>query len=445
MIIDQTESVCPECLRKVPAQKIAEGTQVYLRKVCPDHGEFKVILWRGKAESYIKWGQKSEEDRGVKNTFMRIKEGCPYDCGPCPAHTGGVCVALMEVTHRCNIHCPICFASSESTGDEPDLKTIEAMYQTIIDSGGPYPLQLSGGEPTLREDLPEIVAMGKRRGFDNIQINSNGIRLAEDIDYLMRLKELGTSILYLQFDGVSDDVYRATRGIGLMDLKSKTIENCLKVGLGVVLVPVLVPNINDHQIGEIIQFAKKWMPIVRGVHFQPMSYFGRYPQMPMDQHRITLPDVLRKIEDQTEGEVKTGDFKPRRSKEAHCSFSGLFVLEDNGRLISVFKPDAERKAGRPSEAVRRFLGSFWTSPPTGQGKCKSGVCLNSSLSSIPDEFSIWVQAHSLTISGMLFQDAWNIDLERLKGCCIHVVTPDRRLVPFCVRYLTNRNGKRLYQ
>jgi uncharacterized radical SAM superfamily Fe-S cluster-containing enzyme len=304
---------------------------------------------------------------------------------------------------------------------------IGGMYETILDSGGPYPLQLSGGEPTSRDDLPEIVAMGRRMGFDNIQINTNGIRLAHDVAYLSRLKESGANIIYLSM------------------IKSQVLKNCSEAGLGVVLVPVLIPRVNDHQIGEMIQFAKSWMPTVRGVHFQPISYFGRFPKPPNDGDRITLPEVLKAIEEQSGGEMRVDDFKPRSSKEAYCSFAGLFILGEDGKLTSTFKQDAKRDSMAPSEAVRRFLKTYWAPPNTNQCACTSEIGLSSSLSGVRDDFFIWVQAHSLTISTMPFQDVWNIDLERLKGCCIHVVTSDHRLIPFCAYYLTSKSGRRLYQ
>jgi uncharacterized radical SAM superfamily Fe-S cluster-containing enzyme len=446
LVISETESICPECLKKIHAERIAAEGGVYLRKVCSEHGEFKVVIWRGAAEKYLTWGQNAIKDGGVKKTFTTQEKACPYDCGPCRAHTGGVCVALMEVTYRCDCKCPVCFASSNSRSRHgPGLKTIGSMYETILDSGGPYPLQLSGGEPTSRDDLPKIVAMGRRMGFDNIQINTNGIRLAHDMTYLARLKESGVNIIYLQFDGMTEDVYHVTRGMDLTKIKSQVLKNCSEAGLGVVLVPVLIPRVNDHQMGEMIQFAKSWMPIVRGIHFQPISYFGRFPKPPNDGDRITLPEVLKAIEEQSGGEMSVGDFKPRSSKEAYCSFAGFFILGEDGKLTSTFKQDAKKDSVAPSEAVRRFLKTYWTSPNTNQCACTSEIGLSSSMSRVHDDFFTWVQAHSLTISTMPFQDVWNIDLERLKGCCIHVVTPDRRLVPFCAYYLTSKSGRRLYQ
>ncbi|HBE44461.1 MAG TPA: radical SAM protein [Deltaproteobacteria bacterium] len=441
MVLKKTQSLCPVCLERIDAEIVEEEEGVYLTKTCINHGNFKTALWKGSGDSFLIWDRDSENGGGPGGDLSKIRKGCPYDCGPCLVHTGGICVALVEVTHRCNMKCPICFASSpKDPASEPDIETIKHRYKIILKTGATPPLQLSGGEPTLRDDLPEIVAAAKDLGFEMIQINTNGLRLAEDRGYLSKLKENGVKVLYLQFDGVTDDVYRAIRGVPLADTKIKVIENCSNVGLGVVLVPTIVPGINDRQIGRIVQFAKQWMPVVRGVHFQPISYFGRYPQAPTDTERITLPEVLNALEKQTDGEVRVSDFKPRRSKDAHCAFAGFFVLGDDGALVSAFSPEVRVTAkSAPAVAVRNFLETYWSPVPK---RCSCQPCL-CEMDSVPDELLNWVQGHSLTISGMPFQDVWNIDLERLAGCCIHVVT-DERLVPFCAYYLTSISGKRLY-
>ena len=60
-------------------------------------------------------------------------------------------------------------------------------------------------------------------------------------------------------------------------------------------------------------------------------------------------------------------------------------------------------------------------------------------------FAARTLTHSFCISGMGFQDAWNIDLGRLKGCCVHIVTGRGELIPFCAFHLTSKAGERLYQ
>lgn len=449
-VLGETRSLCPTCLRIIPAAKVADGQDVFLEKTCPDHGDSKTVIWRG-APSYQEWGT-GEDTPGPKNRLSESINGCPNDCGLCPEHKAQTCTVLMEVTSRCDLKCPVCFASSNKSAEfHPGIDEIRAMLDTVVEADGPYPLQLSGGEPTVRDDLPDIVALAKGMGFYHIQINTHGLRLAQDKSYLQRLLDAGTDLIYLQFDGVSDDVYQQTRGANLFDLKSRAIENCAEAKMGVQLVPTLVPGINDHQIGAMVQLAKRWMPVVKGIHFQPVSYFGRYPTSPSDDDRIATPDVLRALESQTAGEIKTENFLPRRRQDSHCGFSGFFVLEEDGRLqaTTVFKPGEVSSAKcadvagcasaeeSPSEHVRRFISEksrFVERDPT-ECACQQERSFQAFLER--------ARTHYLSISGMPFMDAWTIDLDRLQGCCIHVVTPQKRLIPFCAYYVTNAAGQRL--
>jgi 7,8-dihydro-6-hydroxymethylpterin dimethyltransferase len=442
MVLGTTKSLCPICLSISEAEIVSDGEGVRLKKTCARHGEFDTLIWRGSAESYSSWGKHSQSGGGPEKILSKVTKGCPYDCGPCMAHTEGVCLALIEVTARCNLACPICFArSNESRGEEPDMKTIRRRYETILQVSGPAPVQLSGGEPTMRDDLPQIVAMGKDLGFDMIQINTNGVRLATDVEYLEMLRKNGAKVLYLQFDGVTDDVYEATRGAHLMDTKIKVLENCSRTGMAVVLVPTVVPGVNDSQVGSIVRFAKKWMPVVRGVHFQPISYFGRYPKSPDDKNRITIPEIMAAMEAQTDGEIRQADFEPRISKDGHCAFSGFFILNDDGSLKSGFRTASKINPLKPAPSVRGFLSKHW-SPAAESSSCQACSCTGAP-EVLPDDILDWVNTRTLTISGMPFQDAWNIDLQRLSGCCIYVAT-EERLVPFCAYYLTSASGRRLY-
>lgn len=432
------------CLNRLEAETVSEEDAIYLAKVCPDHGEFKTVIWRGTADSYKAWGRHSADGGGPEKVLTQVKKGCPYDCGPCQAHTEGVCLALVEVNSSCNMRCPICFSSSSkrSDKDEPGLDVIERRYRTILSSAGPVPIQLSGGEPTLRDDLPDIVGLGRQLGFEMIQINTNGVRLAQDRTYLAKLHEKGTKVLYLQFDGVTDDVYTSIRGTPMINTKIKALENCSETGVAAVLVPTLIPGVNDGQIGAIIRFAKQWIPVVRGVHFQPVSYFGRYPHVPDNKDRITIPDVLAALQSQTAGEVRACDFKPRISKDAHCAFAGFFVLGDDGLLSSALSTSKRSKPSKPAPAVRGFLERYWSPAP---GSCSSTSCCSAgdSQGSLSDDLFGWVHSRALTISGMPFQDVWNMDLRRLTGCCIFVAT-ENSLIPFCAYYATSADGKRLY-
>ncbi len=442
---EETESLCPECLGRIPARRLVEGGDVYLEKACPDHGNFKVLIWRGD-KLYREWGIGEVNSRLIKKRITSTVRGCPYDCGLCPNHEGETCTALMEVTSRCDIECPVCFASAnKDLGHDPNLNEIREMYQTILEASGPCPVQLSGGEPSIRDDLPDIIALGKEMGFGHIQINTHGLRIAKDKEYLRRLKEAGADLIYLQFDGVSNDVYRHTRGANLFELKVQAIEHCAEVKIGAILVPTLIPRVNDHQIGDIVRFAKRQIPVVKGIHFQPISYFGRYPRAPRNEDRITIPDVLKALEVQTTREVKVKDFVPRRRKDSHCGFSAFYVLMEDGRLQATtnFERGQSPLAGSgfvkesPAEHVRRFIyeRARFVEGETQEGQVKRGSW---------ESFFNRARTHYLSISGMPFQDVWTVDLERLQGCCIHVVTRHEQLIPFCAFYLTSASGERLH-
>jgi uncharacterized radical SAM superfamily Fe-S cluster-containing enzyme len=308
---DRTASLCPHCLRRINARRIRTDDAVYLEKSCPQHGDLdKVLLWKNAPWEFSVWTRSRVEKPGAPILLPEQPE-CPYQCGICPSHRQATCSAIIEVTQQCNIRCPICFASSGTESEtRPDLTQIEQMMQAILDASGPCPIQLSGGEPTLRDDLPQIVALARKMGFDHVQINTNGIRLAEDSDYGEALKDAGTTDFFLQFDGLTSDVYRRIRGADLLSVKLNAVERCAELKIGVVLVPTLVKHVNDAQIGTIIQSAKKWIPAVRGVHFQPMTYLGRYPTSPRNEDRVLIPDILAAIEEQTGGELKAENFIP---------------------------------------------------------------------------------------------------------------------------------------
>lgn len=449
--LSATESVCPKCLARILAERVAVGEDVYLVKTCPQHGRFRTIIWRG-PPAYQAWAvDKLPSPPPVCATGP--DKGCPYDCGLCPDHRQHSCCVLLEVTRRCNLACPVCYAEGGGDGDDPDIGEIEAWYRLLLASGGPYNIQLSGGEPTLRDDLPDIVGLGRSLGYGFIQLNTNGLRLAAEPGYVRSLKAAGLSCVFLQFDGLDDAVYEKIRGAALLEVKKAAIARCAEEGLGVILVPTLVPGINTGNIGRIVDFAIGLMPTVRGVHFQPVSYFGRYPQDPADAGRITIPEVIREIERQTGGRMKVRDFRPPTAENAYCSFSGNFVLLDGGELKALTQ-DARagcgcqpRAAAEGAKKSRTFVAKRWAAPDriaagreAGQEKNTADINLDSL-----DTFLARMEKYSLCISGMAFQDAWTVDLERLRDCFIHVVSPDSRIIPFCAYNLTDCQGNPLYR
>lgn len=480
-IIRETESVCPVCLRKIPAFLVRDGEDVFMEKTCPEHGKVRTVVWRGRPD-YESW--KNEKIPAVPvNPASGAEKGCPYDCGLCPEHRQHTCCVLMEVTDRCNLRCPVCFAEAgEVHKKEPSLETIGEWYDEMLACGGPFNIQLSGGEPTMRDDLDEIIRLGKKKGFTFFQLNTNGLRLAEEEEYAAHLKAAGLNCVFLQFDGICDETYEKLRGRKLFAVKEKAIENCKKAGLGVVLVPVIAKGVNDGEVGAILDYAVAHMPAIRGVHFQPMSFFGRYEEG-AEQNRFTLPELLQAIEEQTDGRMKIEDFKPAGAENAYCSFSGNFMKLEDGSLrpwhdtkscgCGTSRENETVDAGEAAKRAQEFVAKRWSATEENCCCCEAeeetsecccgaeeetscccceaeieeeSCCCGMDTSSL-DKFLERLDTYSLAVSSMAFMDAWNLDLDRLRDCYIHVISQKAKmnLVPFCAYNLTSVDGVSLYR
>ena len=436
-----TESLCPHCLARIPAERRQEGGDLVLVKSCPEHGEFRAIVWRGEP-SHAGWSRPKVPVQASIGHAGSGK-GCPFDCGICPEHRQQSCTVLIEVTGRCNLACPVCFADAgPQAGSDPTLATIAGLYRNALRKSGPHNIiQLSGGEPTVRDDLPTIISLGRELGFPFIQVNSNGVRLAADPEYAGKLKRAGLFSVFLQFDGTDDDIYRTIRGRALLAEKLKAIENCAAQGLGVVLVPTLVPGVNTGNVGGILKLALELAPAVRGVHFQPASYFGRHPEPPAACDRFTLPDLMRAIEEQTEGLMRGEHFRPPGCEHPLCSFNGNFQrLPDGGlRALTTHEPPCCSGSQLENKGTGRavsFVTRQWAAPETADR-----VAAMNGL----DAFLENHRSNTLAVSAMAFQDVWNLDLERVQECCVHVAAPDGRMIPFCLYNLTSGHGKPLYR
>lgn len=439
-ILGRTESLCPVCLKRLPAVRILEDGTVFLARTCPEHGEFKVAVWRGEPD-LDRWHRPKTPSR-PERPQTPANQGCPLDCGLCPEHGQHTCTALVEITQACDLGCPVCFASSgAANAPEPTLEALAARLTALRRVAGRCNVQISGGEPATRDDLPAIVAAARSADFALVQINSNGLRLAREPEFARALADAGLDSVFLQFDG-SDAASTALRGRPLLAEKLRAIDACARAGLGVVLVPTLIPGVNDAELGGILDLGLSRSPTVRGVHFQPAASFGRFP-WPPEQPRLTLPEVLTALVAQSHGLLRAEDFHPPCCEHEMCSFSAQFRLE-NGRLVplaqggSCCSPDRPLEAREGALQSRSITARQWAAPDQPRAP-RTGA----------DDFERFLAGFStrdrFSVSCMAFQDAWTVDLERVRGCCIHVAEADGRRIPFCLYNLTSVEGRTLYR
>lgn len=421
-VIRNTRSVCPVCLENLPARLVREQDgQIIIERACKDHGFFSAPVWRGKLD-FGQWTQYSEplsQDAGAH---------CPENCGICGEHEAGTCCCLLEVTRRCNLRCRFCFANGGTPDEDPSLEELKTAIRDIVRQCGQPLLQLSGGEPTLRDDLPELVRYAKEAGCSYVQVNTNGIRLAREPEYAKRLKDAGLDIVFLQFDGTREEIYETLRGRPLLETKLQAIHNCSDLRIGVTLVPTVVRGVNDDNLGELIAFARSMVPGVRGIHFQPVSYFGRYPDLPQAAQRYTLDELMADISDQAG--IPVTSFMPSRCDHPLCGFHANFLVEPSGGLRPLSSITHSAKSRGCAKDNREYVARHWIRHP--QEPEPAG---NLSEEMDFDTFLYRIRHESLTLSAMAFQDATNLNIERLHRCTLHVYN-NGKVKPFCANYLT---------
>ncbi|MFP3985639.1 MAG: tetraether lipid synthase Tes [Candidatus Bathyarchaeia archaeon] len=454
--------MCPECLTALDATIYEKDNKVYIEKTCPKHGKYNELYWSN-YDQYLRAEKYRKEGKGLDNPRTQTVKNCPLDCGICPQHKSHTGLAIIDVTNRCNLRCPVCFANAAAAGYvyEPTKQQIKDMLQNLR-RNSPVPataLQFSGGEPTIREDLPELAKMAKDLGFRHIEVNTNGVRLAQSVDYCKTLAEAGVSTVYLQFDGLTSKVYKFTRGVDLVETKMRAIQNCREAGLkSIVLVVTLVKGVNDHQLGDIIRFAVENFDVIRCVNVQPVSLCGRLPEEEREKMRITIPDFMDLCEEQTGGKVKADDFYPvptvvpiaqaigaikhKRYVEftahPHCGMA-TYLFVENGEIKTITrygnvdkfiktmeKAYIEAEKGHETRAKMRLLGALRHVKLGMLRKYLIPVLKTGSYEALGE-----LQRKTILLSSMHFMDPYNFDLERVQSCCIHYAVPDGRIIPFC--------------
>lgn len=499
-----TKSLCPECLAIIDASIFEEKGRVMIEKTCNIHGYYKDIYWSNvkqfeRFEKYIYNGSRIENSNNNKKNVN--KKDCPFACGLCSSHSTTTILANIDVTNRCNQNCPICFASASSSGYiyEPSFEQIKTMMQMLLNQK-PVPcpaIQLSGGEPTMRDDIVQIVQMANQLKFVQIQIATNGIKLATDLQLCKDLNMAGLHTVYLQFDGVTPEPYIINRGYNALPLKLKCIENCRVSGLhSVSLVPTLAKGVNDMQVGDIIKFAGDNSDTIKGINFQPISFTGRINMRgtynvstegtdnvsiegthnvsakERMEKRITIPDLLRLIEEKTNGTIVAEDFYPvpfivpishflreegipnvEFTVHPHCG-TGTYVYVENGKMIPITRfIDVEGLFERIEELVDelvsdgdRFVDKIKRLKKLGHlvselhkyidtAKAPKSVDVKNLFINVLKEGTgdaiKEFHGHTLFIGAMHFMDLYNMDLERIQKCGIHYAIPDGRIIPFC--------------
>jgi uncharacterized radical SAM superfamily Fe-S cluster-containing enzyme len=308
-------------------------------------------------------------------------------------------------------------------------------------------LQISGGEPTIHPEILRIIEMAKDKGFKYVMLNTNGLRIAEDEDFAMKLGAFkGGFEVYLQFDGLEDKIYQALRKRPLVDIKNKAIHNLSKYKVPMTLVCTVAGGLNDQSLGEVIVYGMD-QDFVRGVNFQPVAYFGRIDENER-KNRVTLSGILNRIEKQTGGMLKKSDFMPLPCNVERVAITYLFK-GDSGFIpitrnkdMSAYKDIFDNTFVFTLEDTLRNLKdenvTFGLSDCCGLLRDIKKFIPMGFLTKTKDKKMAFVDENTFRISVSSFIDVYNFDMKSMQKECVHVITPDLKRIPFSAYNMIHR-------
>ena len=434
-----TQSLCPECLRLVPAKIVSRHGRVYFRKTCPEHGKIDEFVW-----SDVRSYDRHDLDEPAKAPLLHATEasrGCPFDCGLCPEHEQHTCVGLVEITSSCNLECPMCYAASGPGGHHWSFETYTRVVDAFVrQEGQPDVLQLSGGEPTLHPDIVRMVRYAYERPIQVIMINTNGIRLANNPKLVESLAAMRDRLeIYLQFDGFDEKTHQALRGEPLADVKRRALDTLAAHEIRSTLVCTVQDGVNLQEVGAILKFGLE-RPWVRGASFQPATYVGRHFKPADLDHRATIPDVVRGLAEQTDGLLREDDFLPVPCAHPNCH-SMAYLYRGEGAPVPVsrfldLKKNADLMANTlvyTPEKARAIVKAYLDRgqeccDPAGRGFVEAALA----------QKLTGAEVFRITITGFL--DKHNFDVRRVMKCCIGFLLPSGHTVPFCAYNTLYRDG-----
>ncbi len=438
VFFELTRSICPECRRVIDAHVLLRDGKVYMRKRCPTHGEVEALIY-GDAEAYVQLSRYNKPGTIPLQFSTEIVAGCPHDCGLCPDHQQHVCVGIIEVNSACNMSCPLCFANA-GAGFNLTLGDVEDILDRFVATeGDPQVVQFSGGEPTIHPQIIDMLQAAMDRGIPYVMINTNGKRIANDDAFVQQLAELQPSI-YFQFDGFDERTYDLIRHeSGILEEKIRALDRLAEIGCRVILVPAIERGINEHEVGRIIEFGLNH-PAVRGINFQPAFHSGRFGSHDPLQ-RMTIPDIVSLIAQQTESQFVESDFVPIPCCFPTCNSVTYAYMDENGalplpRILNV-DDYLDYITNRPipdlGDEIREALEGLWSSAASpGSSKAAHEFAISCAACGLPGELNLEQFADRMFMIMLQdFMDPWTFNQKNLMKCCKEILLPDGYQIPFC--------------
>jgi len=275
-------SKCEKCKAWVPAERVERDGKVYLVKDCPDCGQTEAYISASAERCQIK----RDLDPGFPS------RDCMADCRECTEHRTPA-YAFVDVTNRCNLNCPMCVDNVAGQGFvfDPPIEHLEKVFEHLAQFDPKPTIALFGGEPTVRDDILDIVNLSvKKYGFKT-RVLTNGMKLADE-KYCHDLLAAKAHLL-ISYDGDNPQTYKELRNsTKVLDMKKKAIANCNSARRAKVsYVHCMAWGLNDKDLPELIEFLHPQRKILHGVYLMPLCQTWDEGQFDYKPERMTAEDV----------------------------------------------------------------------------------------------------------------------------------------------------------
>lgn len=488
LIEEYTKTVCPVCFEErqrasnesdvfKDGMLVSRDRKIWMRRYCTAHGETE-SLYEEDAEIW-------HARRGWSTPTLSITPDRPDNYAAFPdgyrnglphSHGQHTCILLLNVLEKCNFSCPTCYASAKP-GDDPtadELPTIQEILHTvrtvIAREGGKLGvLMISGGEPTIRKDLPDLLEELLALNITRILLNTNGRRIAREDSLLTVLQRHREKIeVYLQFDGLTEQAHMSLRGEALCEEKKLCVERLNSAGVYFTLVMTVAKETNESEVGDVLLYGLTF-PKCAGLAIQPMFGSGRATDFD-PRNRTTPTGVLRRLADQTHGKVTHDDFIPLPCSHRDCCDIGYLIQTRSGEWSSLTKLIRRDELKNwmhlvantisfenASDAVREMLKSGVlqrvfseqqkiSAPQMAMDLFKMCGCVPGVSDLIGGLWAKYATRPSalekmadstFRITVKMFMDHHTLHEARIRQCCVHTGTfeDDPRRYSFCWRWL----------
>lgn len=487
LIEEYTRTVCPHCFAERQRRSDEDGVfldgmlvshdgSVWMRRFCPIHGETESLyeedlnVWRGRQG----WSTPTLAITPDRETnFAGFPDG--YRDGLPASHGQHTCILLLNVTDRCNFSCPACYASAMPPGTpahRPESPNLDEVLRTVDsglrkEGGKLGVVMISGGEPTVRADIEDLLERVMDRNVTRVMLNTNGRRIARDDRFLKFLNRHRHRIeVYLQFDGLRPSTYERLRGEDVAEEKHLALCRLNEAKVFTTLVMTVAKGVNDDEVGDVIAMGLA-TPRCAGLAIQPMFGSGRTPTYD-PWNRTTPTGVLQRLQEQTHGQVTAADFIPLPCSHKDCCDITYLIQSSDGSwrsLPNLIGRDELKQwihlvantisFESASDGIKELISSGALQRVFSEQQKVGALGLAGDMLKICDCVPGLVELiggiagrvgknrleqlaeRTFRITCKMFMDAHTFHEARIRQCCVHVGTfeQDPRRYSFCWRWL----------